>query len=411
MARTEQTLQRPLKVMIVAPPWVPVPPPAYGGTEAVLDGLARGLQAAGAEVTLHTTGDSTCPVPRSWTLEQAAGVGLGGSVVELRHVIGAYERAVELGVDIVHDHTLAGPVWARALPGAPPVVTTNHGPFVGDLWDYYRWVAPTVPVVAISEHQARTASPIPVAAVIHHGVDLEAYRPGRDGGSYALFLGRMSPDKGVARAAALARRAGVRLLIAAKMREPHEQRYFEEEVKPLLGRGVEYVGEVGGRDKVELLQGASCLLNPIAWPEPFGMVMIESLACGTPVVATPEGSAPELVADGRTGFLSSSDDGLVDALRNAPLLDREACRREAEARFGLERMADDHLRLYRHLVAELVGAPSERPGPAPRGPRFGPLASVGAETLRRAPALPPLRFGTASRPDDDDLAASGRASA
>lgn len=409
MAGTESTLQRPLRVMIVAPPWVPVPPPAYGGTEAVLDGLSRGLQAAGAEVTLHTTGESTCPVPRTWTLERAAGVGLGGSVVELRHVIGAYERAIELGVDIVHDHTLAGPVWARALPGTPLVVTTNHGPFVGDLWDYYRSIAPHVPVVAISEHQARTASPIPVAAVIHHGVDLEAYRPGPGDGGYALFLGRMSPDKGVARAAVLARRAGVRLLIAAKMREPHERRYFDEEVKPHLGGGVDYVGEVGGKDKVELLQGAFCLFNPIAWPEPFGMVMIEALACGTPVVATPEGSAPELVAEGKTGFLASSDDQLVDALRNAPLLDREACRRQAEARFGLDRMAADHLRLYRHLVAELVGAPSERPVPA-MGARLGRLAPMVPKALLRAPALPSLDLGSLGRPDDGDLAASGRAS-
>jgi len=356
VAGTERTFQRPLKVMIVAPPWVPVPPPAYGGTETVLDGLARALQAASVEVVLYTTGESTCPVPRAWTLAEAAGVGVGGSVVELRHVIGAYEHALELGVDIVHDHTLAGPVWARALPKAPVVVTTNHGPFIGDLFDYYRWIAPLVPVVAISRHQASTAGPIPIAAVIHHGVDLEAYKPGKGDGGYALFLGRMSPDKGVARAAALARRAGIPLKIAAKMREPHEREYFENEVRPLLGGGVDYVGEVGGRDKVELLQGARCLLNPIAWPEPFGMVMIEALACGTPVVATPEGSAPEIVVDGRTGFLADDDDALVQAMGAAAMLDRAECRRHAEEHFSLERMAADHLRLYHHLVAELVGA-------------------------------------------------------
>jgi hypothetical protein len=138
-------------------------------------------------------------------------------------------------------------------------------------------------------------------------------------------------------------------------------------------------------------------------------VMIEALACGTPVVATPEGSAPELVAEGKTGFLASSDDQLVDALRNAPLLDREACRRQAEARFGLDRMAADHLRLYRHLVAELVGAPSERPVPA-MGARLGRLAPMVPKALLRAPALPSLDLGSLGRPDDGDLAASGRAS-
>jgi glycosyltransferase involved in cell wall biosynthesis len=356
VAGTESTLQRPLRVMIVAPPWVPVPPPAYGGTEAVLDGLSRGLQAAGAEVTLHTTGESTCPVPRTWTLERAAGVGLGGSVVELRHVIGAYERAIELGVDIVHDHTLAGPVWARALPGTPLVVTTNHGPFVGDLWDYYRSIAPHVPVVAISEHQARTASPIPVAAVIHHGVDLEAYRPGPGDGGYALFLGRMSPDKGVARAAVLARRAGVRLLIAAKMREPHERRYFDEEVKPHLGGGVDYVGEVGGKDKVELLQGAFCLFNPIAWPEPFGMVMIEALACGTPVVTTPFGAAPEIVEDGVVGYVRASERELTEVLARVGQIDRHACRKRVAQHFSVELMVAKHCAVY----SEAIGASSRR---------------------------------------------------
>jgi len=340
----------PRRVALVAPPWLPVPPPAYGGTEAVLDGLARALAATGTEVLLVTTGDSTCPVRRSWILERAPGVGAGGTVTELRHVAHAYRAAADFGAEIVHDHTLVGPL-VGATESPVPVVTTNHGPFAGELRDCYRLLGRRVPIVAISRHQAATAGEIPVAGVIHHGVDLEAYPPGDGTGGYALFLGRMNPDKGVHRAIMIAREAGVPLLIAAKMHEPAEKEYFEQAVRPLLGSGAEYIGEVGGREKVELLQNAVCLLNPIDWPEPFGMVMIEALATGTPVVATPRGAAPEIVDHGKTGFLVADDRGLAAALSAVADLDRPACRRAAEERFSLERMAADHLALYARVLA------------------------------------------------------------
>lgn len=340
----------PHRVALIAPPWLPVPPPAYGGTEAVLDGLARALAAAGTEVLLVTTGDSTCPVRRSWVLERAPGVGAGGTVTELRHVAHAYRAAADFGAEIVHDHTLVGPL-VGATESLVPVVTTNHGPFGGELRDCYRLLGRRVPIVAISRHQAATAGEIPIAGVIHHGVDLGAYPPGDGTGGYALFLGRMNPDKGVHRAITVAREAGVPLIIAAKMREPAEQEYFEQAVRPLLGSGAEYIGEVGGREKVELLQKAVCLLNPIDWPEPFGMVMIEALATGTPVVATPCGAAPEIVDHGTTGFLVADDPGLAHALAAVADLDRSACRRAAEERFSLERMAADHLALYARVLA------------------------------------------------------------
>jgi glycosyltransferase involved in cell wall biosynthesis len=187
--------------------------------------------------------------------------------------------------------------------------------------------------------------------VIHHGVDLESYPVGRGDGGYALFLGRMHPDKGVHTAIEVARMAGLPLLIAAKMREPAEYRYFEECVAPLLGDDVSYVGEVGRREKLALLGGARCLLNPIAWSEPFGMVMIEALACGTPVVATAHGSAPELVTDGVTGFVRSTGTALAEAVLDAGDLDREKCRADAEARFSSARMAADHVALYQEVAS------------------------------------------------------------
>ncbi len=337
-----------MRIAIVAPPWVPVPPPAYGGTETVLDTLARALTEAGHDVLLYATGDSTCPVELRWTYERALGVGVGGAASELRHVVDAYEAARAWGAEVIHDHTLVGPLLAPRLSDVP-VVTTNHGPFDAELTPLYRLVAPTVPVLAISHRQAATASDIPIAGVIHHGVDLARFPEGPGDGGYALFLGRMHPSKGVERAARVAADAGVPLRIAAKMREPAEHAYFEQRVRPLLGGTVEYVGEVGGAEKLDLVAGATCLFNPIDWDEPFGMVMVEALACGTPVVATPRGAAPEIVDDGRTGFLRTTDAGLAAAVLEAGSLDRSACRKAVKERFSASRLAADHLAVYERL--------------------------------------------------------------
>jgi glycosyltransferase involved in cell wall biosynthesis len=333
---------------------VPVPPRAYGGTEAVLDTLARGLRTAGHDVVLYATGDSRCPVETAWTYEHALGVGVGGVPAELRQVIDAYDALGD--ADIVHDHTLVGPVYAERFLELP-VVTTNHGPFDGDLAALYRVVALRLPVIAISHHQASTAGAVPIAGVIHHGVDLDRFPFGDGKGGYALFLGRMTPEKGVHTAAQVARAAGIPLRIAAKMREDHERAYFAAQVEPLLGGDVEYVGEVGNDAKLGLLAGARCLLNPIAWPEPFGMVIIEALACGTPVIATPRGAAPEIVDEGVTGFLARDVDGLTAAMARAGEIDRHACRRAVKERFSMARLAQDHLELY----GRLLGRPGVRP--------------------------------------------------
>jgi glycosyltransferase involved in cell wall biosynthesis len=342
-----------VRIAIIAPPWVPVPPPLYGGTEVVLDGLARGLQAAGNDVLLYTTGDSTCPVPKAWVLPDAVGVGTSGSATELRHVVNAYDVVRDWGADVVHDHTLIGPVYADRFDDVA-VVTTNHGPFQSELGDYYRAIGHRVPIIAISHHQASTAAGVPIAAVIHHGVDVEHYQPGPGDGGYAVFLGRMCAEKGVHTAIEVARTAGMPLKIAAKLQEAQEFAYFEHVVSPLLHDGVEFIGEVGGEDKHNLLGHACCLLNPVGWPEPFGMVMIEALACGTPVIATPNGSVPELVDNGRTGFVGATEANLVDGLLRLDELDRAACRVAAVERFSIERMAADHLAGYEAIVERRV---------------------------------------------------------
>ena len=206
-------------------------------------------------------------------------------------MLAGYEWLSAQGCDVIHDHTLAGPLYGPATTPTP-VVTTNHGPFTSpELASIYRAVQDQAAIVAISHDQARDAGQqlIDVAAVIHHGLDTSAIPVGHGDGGYLLFLGRMAPEKGAHQAIAAARATGQRLIIAAKMREPAEFAYFRNEVAPHLGDGVEFVGEVAGDDKWALLGGATALVNPITWSEPFGLVMIEALAAGTPVVALPKG--------------------------------------------------------------------------------------------------------------------------
>lgn len=355
-----------------------IPPAGYGGTEAVLDALARGLAASGHEVLLFATGDSTCPVPRAHEFDHALGVGVGG-VAELRHTIAAYDAVT--GYDVVHDHTQLGPVYASARPELA-VVTTNHGRFDSDPGRLYRMVSERVPVIAISHDQASSAAGVHLAGVIHHGLDVGAYPFGEGQGGYALFLGRMSPDKGVHTAVRVARAAGVPLLIAARLVEIAEQEYFSEVVEPLLGGDIQFIGEVGGQDKLELLADAACLLNPLAWREPFGVVMAEAAACGTPVVATPCGAAPEVVMAGITGFLARDENGLASALRRLDEIDRKRCRRVAEERFSAERMVCEHVALYQ-AVAE-----GWRPAITPGGIAGG-VGGPAGRTAQRGTTEPP----------------------
>jgi glycosyltransferase involved in cell wall biosynthesis len=357
--------RRGLRIGIVAPPWLSVPPQDYGGTEQVVDQLARGLAAAGHEVELFATGDSTCPVRRRHVFEEPVGTNRD-VLAELAQIEAAYDAFRD--VDLIHDHTLLGPLWASTRPPGPLVVTTAHGALTESLAELYQRASACVSIVAISRHQASCAPEVPVAAVIHHGVDVQDVPVGRGDGGYLAFLGRMSPDKGVHRAIRIARRAGRRLLIAAKMWEPTEYRYFEEQVEPLLGDDVEYLGQLRRADKFALLGGAEALLNPIRWAEPFGLVMVEALAAGTPVVSYREGAAPEIVDHGVTGFVCDDEDDMVACLSTVGELDRSRCRRVAEARFSTDRMIDDHLALYGRLLGTPTVVDRAPVGPVPASP-------------------------------------------
>ncbi|MET1154716.1 glycosyltransferase [Arthrobacter sp.] len=336
-----------MRIGLVAPPWLPIPPLAYGGTEMVIDTLARGFKEAGHEVLLAAASDSKCPVPLvpGTAASDPDAVGTGHS--ELYHVIRAYEGMN--GVDLVHDHTLAGPLY-RGRPSSLPALTTVHGALTAQLAGIYQAMARHVSIVAISYRQLAGTN-LQAAAVIHHGIDTGAVPVGKGLGGYACFLGRVSPDKGVAHAVTISRLAGIPLKIAAKMREPEELRYFHDVIEPMLGHNEEFLGEVGHGDKYRLLGDAMALLNPIQWPEPFGLVMIEALASGTPVVATRQGAAPEIIEPGVTGYLAQDDRELADLLPRAAALNRSVCRAAAENRFSAERMTADHLKLYARMLA------------------------------------------------------------
>jgi glycosyltransferase involved in cell wall biosynthesis len=337
-----------MRIGLIAPPWVPVPPPAYGGTEVVIDNLARGLHALGHEVRLFTIGDSTCPVPKQY-LYPTATAPIGVTVQEAAHVLAAYEALAD--ADVIHDHTFLGPLLAgTAGLRHPPVVTTNHGPFSAETRPMLRRMAEHAAMVAISHSQARTAGGIPIAAVIHHGIDLDVHQPGPGGGGYLMFIGRMSPDKGVHHAVRIARQAGLPLVFATKMREPAEIAYFEREIRPLLTEGDHPPIELPLGRRLSLLRNAVALLNPIVWREPFGLVMAEALASGTPVLAYPNGAAPEIVDPGRTGYLCRDEQEMVAAVGQVGALDRTLCREVAERRFSMLRMARDHERLYRRVL-------------------------------------------------------------
>jgi glycosyltransferase involved in cell wall biosynthesis len=345
-----------MDIAIIAPPWLPVPAPAYGGTEAVLDELATGLQAAGHQVLLICHPESQCRVPKASVIPAEDTVRMGRLVIELEHVIGAYELVQH--ADIVHDHTLAGPLYSARYPQLP-VVTTNHNPFTRPYNAVYGAVVPRVGLVAISESHA-SSTHLPVDAVVHHGINVENYPFGAGDGGYVALLGRMVANKGVHRAIAVSRAAGMQLRIAAKMREPDEHAYFEEFVRPHLGDDVVYLGEVDADGKRELLASAAALLNPISWREPFGMAMLEAMACGTPVVGCPQGAAPEIVEHGLSGFLGDSDAELINGLRSLDQIDRAVCREQVRQRFSVERMVEGYVALFERRRRGAASSPLPR---------------------------------------------------
>ena len=334
----------------IAPLTEAVPPKLYGGTERVVYWLTEELVALGHEVTLYASGDSRtsakleAPWPRALRLDASIRDPNALHIMMLEHV---RQRAHEF--DMLHFHLDYYPfsVFARQ---PTPFVTTLHGRL--DLPEHQPLFAtfPTLPVISISNAQRR---PVPNAGwvrTIHHGLPEQLLTPQPVKPSYFAFLGRIAPEKGVERAIHIAREAGVPLKMAAKV-DKADREYFEEKIKGQIdGKEVEYIGEITDAEKSAFLSGALALLVTIDWPEPFGLVMIEAMACGTPVIAFNRGSVPEVIEDGLTGFVVEDELGAIGATYRLSELSRERIRARFEERFTARRMAQDYLAAYRGLM-------------------------------------------------------------
>jgi glycosyltransferase involved in cell wall biosynthesis len=338
-----------MRVAMISTPYVPVPPPRYGGTELIVSELVEGLCDAGHEVTLFATSDSQ--VPAGVTLRaRALPIWPPEPYAELDHAAWAIEQilADSRPFDIVHAHVPAALPFA-AMIDAPVVYTVHHddGPEHARLAALYR--RSRAQFVAISRRQQQLIPELADARVIHHGLAPARHIFGRGDGGYCAFLGRLAPEKGVHHALDAARAAGLPIRVGGA---PHWQDhdYFAKEVAPRLQRpGVLRMGEVGGAPKQALLAGARALLFPVGWEEPFGLVMIEAMLSGTPVLAYARGSVPEVIDEGVTGFICRDVDEMAERLRTLDTFDRAACRRRALERWTTARMVRDHLVVYEQL--------------------------------------------------------------
>jgi glycosyltransferase involved in cell wall biosynthesis len=326
-----------------------VPPPGYGGTERIVSLLADGLSARGHDVTLFAVGGSSTSARLVTALELPPVPGDPGAVAdEVFHTLSAYLHADEF--DVIHDHSGLGPALGAMLGDRPPVIQTLHGPWTELGRRFAGLIHERVHLVAISEAQAADNPHVCYAAVIYNGIDLADYPFARAKGDYLAYVGRVSPEKGTHLAVEVARRAGLPLKMAVKRVEDAEWAYWEEMVIPRLRGDEEIYEQPPHETKWDILAHARATLFPIDWEEPFGLVPVESMACGTPVIACPRGAVPEIVHHGVTGLLCDDLEAMVDAVGQAALLDRRTCRSLVEKRFSSDSMVTAYEALYESLA-------------------------------------------------------------
>jgi len=348
-----------MRIALVSPLYESVPPAAYGGTERVIGALANELSARGHEVTLFAAGGSDtaadlvaasdAPLRMTMTraeLEQIA------PHLHMQMLADVYRDAPDR-FDIVHAHT---DIWTLPFASSSdvPTVVTMHGRLdLADLVPLHRYFSDQ-PLVSISDSQRLPMADANWLATVHHGLPRDLYRANPSVGDYFVFIGRISPEKRVDRAIEIALACDTPLRIAAKV-DPADQAYFEREIRALLDHPlVEFVGEIGEHQKGDFIGRARAMLFPVDWPEPFGLVMIEALACGTPIVAYGCGSVPEVLEDGVTGYIVQSQQEAIDAARHIARIDRQICRERFERHFTADRMASRYAGVYRTLVGEPI---------------------------------------------------------
>ena len=346
-----------MRIAQVAPLHESVPPRLYGGTERVVSYLTEELVRQGHDVTLFASGDSRTAANLRPVSERALRIGSGPlsnplayHLLEAEYVLQGADQ-----FDVIHSH-IDFPLFPHIRRRKLPALTTLHGRLdQPDLFPLFREFR-DMRLVSISNAQR---TPMPWArwvATVHHGLPEDLLSPGTGAGQYLAFLGRVSPEKGLAQAIQISRRAGLPLRIAAKV-DGIDQQYFEKNIKRLLDQPhVEFLGEIGEREKQHFLGEAAALLLPVVWPEPFGLVMIEAMACGTPVIAFPHGSVTEIIEDGVTGFLVPDAEAAARAVQRIPTLSRARCRAVFAERFSARRMCDAYLRVYTEIAQANLAA-------------------------------------------------------
>jgi glycosyltransferase involved in cell wall biosynthesis len=336
-----------MRIGIIAPPFISVPPKTYGGTELFLAHLISGLHARGHRVTLYANGESHVPCELKWRYRHSHWPLVDPSEAQLKsadHAAWALREATRV-VDVLHISDAIAVPFTTFIDR--PVVMTLHHPHEPTLSDLYARY-PAIHYVAISEDQARR-QPLPNTNIVHHGIPLADYEYRAKKRDYLLFLGRMAPCKGPHLAIAAARHARLPLKLAGEI-QPYFRNYWEQEVLPEIdGELVQYVGEADTTMKNELLSHARALLFPIQWNEPFGLVMIEAMACGTPVIALPGGSVSEIVRDGVSGWICN-DVGEIAERAVSPSIEAASCHAWAEEHFSYERMVDRYVEIYARVI-------------------------------------------------------------
>jgi glycosyltransferase involved in cell wall biosynthesis len=348
----------PLRIAMLAPPWIPVPAPGYGGVESVVSTLTEALVGRGHDVTLFCAPGSVSRATVVTLLQKSHPDEIERSLYEVDHVGQAFDlidlAAVGDRFDVIHDHCgFTGLAMAQRID--TPFVHTLHGPFTADTAAFYDRHGHKAELVGISRTQLASAPPgLGPIPSIPNPIDLRTWPLQERKGDYLLWIGRMTSEKGPQRAIAAARAVDVPLVLAGVI-QPGQQAFFDREIAPHVdGKAVRFVGEVGGAAKRSLFANARGLLMPIRWDEPFGMVMVEALACGTPVIAFPEGAARELVIDGKTGFLVDDERAMADAIGLLQRIDARACRTWVGQHCDVQVVAAAYERTYRSVAAPRV---------------------------------------------------------